>query len=413
MAELTIIAARDARTLLLDAQGLLANPRRQAGRDELQRLIRQLGFVQIDSINVVERAHHLTLASRLDGYKQEHLTQLIESERLLFEHWTHDASVIPIEFYPHWKPRFARYLIRAKRSSWWQTRLGPDQARTIRHVRQRITKEGPLQSKDFFHDRSGESADEKAWWGWKPQKVALEHLWRSGELTIARRVNFQKVYDLTERVLQDVHQQPEPNRKQHIEWACRSALERLIIATPAEISAFWHAISIAEARDWCKAASCQGEIVPVSVLPADEGKPVASYALNDWQARLSNAPLPPKRVRLLCPFDPVVRDRKRLLRLFDFDYRFEAFVPAPQRIFGYYVMPMLENDRIIGRVDPKFNRERTSKNGRSGGELVINCVYLERGVKLTSTRKQAIEQAVARLARQIGADGWKIKRFKA
>ena len=404
MHKIVSIAASDARTLLLDAQGLLANPRRQADSSSLQELITQLGFVQIDSINVVERAHHLTLGSRLDGYTPSLLTRLLEDQQALFEHWTHDASAIPLEFYPHWKPRFSRYLQRAKRSSWWQTRLGPDQARTIRHVRRRIEREGPLQSRDFEHDRNGQSG---AWWGWKPQKVALEHLWRSGELAIARRVNFQKVYDLAQRVFPDAHQQPEPHNREHIQWACSTAMERLVIATPTEIAAFWNAITAAEARQWCAAAVDTGLLVPVEVQPVDAAaRPVAGYALHDWQQRLDAAPAPPRRVRLLCPFDPVIRDRKRLLRLFNFDYRFEAFVPAAKRVFGYYVMPLLENDRVIGRVDPKFHRDRDG-----GGELLIRRVFLETNVKDTARRREAIERAVARLAKRIGADRWTVGEF--
>jgi len=368
------IPAHAARTLLLDAQGLLASPRRRATTAALDGLITQLGFVQIDSINVVERAHHLTLGSRFDGYRPAMLHALLERERSLFEHWTHDASAIPVQFFPHWKVRFADYRKRMRsRNAWWRQRMGPTPAKTLKHVLNRIEREGPLQSKDFEHNRAGQP---NGWWGWKPQKAALEHLWRTGDLAIAGRVNFQKVYDLTERVFPDLHDRPAPHSQEYIDWACRSAMQRLVIATPAEIAAFWNALSLADARAWCKRTAEAGEIVPVKVEAAGEGRPAASYAMADWQDRLDAAPTPPKRMRLLSPFDPVIRDRKRLLRLFAFDYRFEAFVPAPKRVYGYYVMPLLEGDRIIGRVDPKFNRAPNGK-GKPGGELTIRRVYLE------------------------------------
>ncbi len=385
------VPAAAARTLLLDAQGLLDNPRRKADEAALNALIAQLGFVQIDSINVVQRAHHLTLGSRLDGYSPKLLTSLLEHQRTLFEHWTHDASAIPVEYFPYWKQRFIRYAKRAVRSKWWKERLGSMPRKTIQHVRQRIEREGPLQSKDFEHDgRSG------TWWGWKPQKIALEHLWRSGELAIARRVNFQKVYDLAERVLPEWHARDEPHTAAHLDWACRSAMQRLVIATPTEIAAFWNAISPSEAKQWCVAAMKSGELTPVQVEPLDASKPLASYALADWPERLDRASSPLRRVRLLCPFDPVVRDRKRLSRLFGFDYRFEAFVPAAKRVYGYYVMPLLEGDRLIGRVDPKFHRD-----GNGGGRLVIRAMHIEPGVNMTPNRRERMNNAIARLERQL------------
>lgn len=385
------VPAAAARTLLLDAQGLLDNPRRNATEVALNVLISQLGFVQIDSINIVQRAHHLTLGSRFDGYTPQLLTHLLEHRRSLFEHWTHDASAIPVDFFPYWKQRFTRYAKRAVRSKWWKERLGAMPRKTVEHVRTRIEREGPLQSRDFEHD--GKSG---TWWGWKPQKIALEHLWRSGELAIAGRVNFQKVYDLTERVFPEWKAHEEPSADAHLNWACRSAMQRLVIATPTEIAAFWNAISSAEAKHWCSAAVQSGELMPVQVEPMDASKPLVSYALADWRERLDRAPSAPRRVRLLCPFDPVVRDRKRLSRLFGFDYRFEAFVPAAKRVYGYYVMPLLEGDRLIGRVDPKFHR-----NGDGEGRLEIRALHLEPGVRMTRTRQVQIDRAVARLERQL------------
>ncbi len=138
---LPVFTAESARLLLLDAQGLLENPARQATPSALQELVEQMGFVQLDSICVVERAHHLTFASRLDNYKHEHFSYLLEQERSLFEHWTHDASVIPTKWFAHWKPHFDRERKRILNSAWWKERIGGEPDKVIDRVRERIARE--------------------------------------------------------------------------------------------------------------------------------------------------------------------------------------------------------------------------------------------------------------------------------
>jgi uncharacterized protein YcaQ len=389
------VSAAQARLLLMGAQGLLSDPGRGATPAALFDLVRRMGFVQLDSINYVERAHHLTLFSRLFDYRREHLARLLERDRSLFEHWTHDASAVPTEWFAHWKPRFARAGARIRGSAWWQERMGGDADRHIDAVRERIRREGPLRSQDFEHERGASSA----WWGWKPQKAALEYLWHTGELVVVRRENFQKVYDLTERVFPEQHRAPAPAEEEHTEWACSTALERLGVATPKELSEFWDSIDIARARGWCERAARAGRVVPVLVEPLGDGasKPRASYALPDWERRFKRLPGPPPLTRLLSPFDPVLRDRARALRLFGFDYRFEAFVPGPRRKFGYYVLPALEGERLVGRIDPKFERGE--------GVLRVRRVYWEPGVRATRERVKGLKEAAGRLAHFIGAGG--------
>lgn len=390
---LPVIPAQSARRLLLGAQGLLSDPQRRVTPIALQKLIEGMGFVQLDSINVVERAHHLTLATRIDGYQHAHLAHLLENERSLFEHWTHDASAIPARWFHHWKPRFARNRERIRGNTWWRERVGENPEKVLNDVRERIRHEGPLRSQDFEHDRKGETA---GWWEWKPQKAALEHLWQTGELSVVRRLNFQKVYDLTERVLPEQHLLPEPSEAEHIEWACRTALERLVIATPKEIADFWQSIPIAQAKRWCEAAATKFDLVPVLVQGLRGSNSRSAYALPDWEQRYRKLPEPPERMRLLCPFDPVLRDRARSARLFGFEYRFEAFVPEQKRQYGYYVLPILEEDKLVGRVDPKFHRQR--------GVLEIRRIYWEPHVKPTAMRRRRLTEATERLARTIGAE---------
>jgi uncharacterized protein YcaQ len=391
---LPIVTIEAARLLLMNAQGLLADPSRRATPAALHKLIEQMGFVQLDSINVVERAQHLTLASRLDAYRPEHLSRLLEQERSLFEHWTHDASAIPTKWFAQWKPRFAVARELIWRKPWWRERMGEDPDKVITQVRERIAREGPLRSLDFEHKQQGVSS---AWWGWKPQKAALEYLWSTGELMVTRREKFQKVYDLTERVLPQHSREPLPTEREHVEWACHTALERLVVATPKEIAEFWHAIGIAKAKTWCEEGARKGRIIPVRVESSDGAKERVSFAVWDWERRLSDLPAPPARTRLLSPFDPVLRDRARARRLFNFDYRFEAFVPVPQRQYGYYVLPILEGDRLVGRLDPKFNR--------SDGLLNIRQIYWEPRIRVTLSRRRGLERAVGQLARLIGAQG--------
>ena len=376
-----------ARRLLLGGQALLGDP--PAGG--LAGLIGQLGYVQMDSINVVERAHHLILGARLPDYEPAQFDALMEGERFLFEHWTHDASAIPVAFYPNWKVRFPRSRARLLASAWWRERVGDDLEPLLAGVLDRIRAEGPLRSADFEHDRQGVAA---GWWGWKPQKAALEFLWHTGELAVARRVHFHKSYDLAERVLPGPDALPAPDGPAHLEWACSSALERLGVATPRELAAFWNAVAPPEAAAWCARALKQGRLRPVAVADP-EGPDRPAFAVADYPARLAALPEPDPRTTLLCPFDPILRDRARALRLFGFDYRFEAFVPEAKRQFGYYVLPILEGETLVGRLDPKFQRDR--------GVLRVQGLWGEKGVRPTKARLRRLEEALAALARRIGA----------
>ncbi len=394
----SIVPAADARRLLLGNQGLLADPTRRAGPAAVRALIEALGFVQLDSINVVERAHHLTLASRLDGYRPPMLQKLLEKTRELFEHWTHDASAIPTRWFPYWRPHFERSRARIPGNAWWRSRLGGDPDVVFRATLDRIRAHGPISSRDLDRDHQPDPSKpaESGWWSWKPGKAALEHLWRVGELTVVKRVRFEKVYDLTERVLPAAHASPTPSSEDHVAWASQSALDRLGLATAGELAAFWRLITPAQARAWAQSQIRAGALVEVQVTSADGSAPRRAYAHPDWQRRARALPDAPDRVRLLSPFDPILRDRARALRTFGFDYRFEAFTPEAKRVYGYYVLPILEGDRLVGRVDPKFHRDR--------GVLELRKVWWEPGIKETRARRRAFEDAAHRLADVIGAE---------
>lgn len=394
---LPLVPAATARRLLLGAQGLLDDPRGRVTADRVYDLVERMGFVQIDSINVIERAHHLTLAARLQGYRPKLLDRLLERDRRLFEHWTHDASAIPTRWYPYWRFRFERYRQKVLEHPWWAERVGPDRHRILAEVRERLAREGPLMTRDF-EDTREETAD-RTWWGWKPEKAILEYLWRTGEAAIAGRVNFHKVYDLAERVLPEAHAAPQPGEDEHLDWACRTALERLGVATADEIAGFWRAVPLEEVKAWCGQAFASGEIAAVRAEAVD-GSVRNAWAVPDWETRAAALPPAPPRIRLLSPFDPILRDRRRTLRLFGFDYRFEAFVPAAQRRHGYYVLPILEGERLVGRLDPKLHREE--------GLLEVRQVWWEPRVRESRARRKKLETALDRLAQFVGAERWSL-----
>jgi len=402
----TIISATDARRVLLHLQGLAAPPTRSSTK-AVQALVERLGYVQLDSINVIERAHHMILGTRLDGYRHEHLAHALEKTRALWEHWTHDACVIPTKWFPHWKHRFAGYNARVQRSAWWRSQIGDDSARTIRRTLARVRREGALRTRDFEPPEDHRS---QGWWEWHPEKAALEYLWRVGRLAITRRERFEKVYDLVERVLPRENTTPRSSQSQRIDWACREAIARLGIATPTEIARFFQAITPVQAKAWCATAVRRGELVNVIVTPEREtkskhgvspsNKPVLSVALPNWKSMCHAAPA--DRIVLLSPFDPVVRERSRVQRLFGFDYRFEAFTPAAKRVYGYYILPMLEGDKLIGRIDPKFDR--------AAGTLIVRGLWWSHGIKPNAARTRRLDAALDRLAEQIGASKWTLER---
>jgi uncharacterized protein YcaQ len=377
-----------ARRLFLHGQGLRSDPEAPATVASVFGQIQRLGFVQLDSINIVERAHHHILWTRLHQYRPPLLDRLQQNGRV-FEHWTHDASIIPSEWFPHWRHRFQRVTWEA----WIRRRMGAGHRELLAAVLDRIRREGPLLARDFEQHghRSG------AWWDWKPAKAALEYWWRTGELAIPRRMSFQKMYDLTERVLPRVHGLPTPATDEHVDWACRTAIQRLGVATPRELAAFWGAIGAPQAAAWCKAAAARGELVPAEVKakPGSHRAPAPAFARADWRDRAAEAADAPPGMRLLSPFDPLIRDRARCLRLFGFDYRFEAFVPEAKRKHGYYVLPILQGERLVGRLDPKLDRE--------AGVLRVRRVWWEPGVKPTAGRRRELAAALDRYAAFVGA----------
>ncbi|MEO0421841.1 MAG: crosslink repair DNA glycosylase YcaQ family protein [Pseudomonadota bacterium] len=383
------ISNRDARRLWLDAQGLSRTP---TGKLDLDALITSLGFVQLDSIRAVSRAHHHILWSRNQHYREPMLNRALARDRLIFEHFTHDASVLPMAFYPAWSRQFRRMEAKVRGWEWHRAMLD---AKGRRALRDRIAAEGPLSTEAFDTKASGD----REMWSRPPHKLALDYMWYAGELSTSHRVNFKKFYDLTERVIPSEHLREAWSDEKQIDWLCREALVRLGFGTPGDVQRFWDAVSSAEVKAWVEAH--RAELVEVSVGCAD-GSAYKALALPDIEQRIAEAPAPTSRLRILNPFDPVIRDRARLQRLFGFDYRIEIFVPAAKRQWGYYVFPLLEGDRFVGRLEAKADRK--------AGELRVLNFWPEPRVKWTSARFDKLEAELGRLCRLVNVDAtaWEV-----
>jgi uncharacterized protein YcaQ len=384
MAALALTNA-EARRVFLAVHGLSHPPDQPPGDTMAE--IERLGFVQVDSIQTVARAHHHILHSRDNAYRPETLARLHHEERGIFEHWTHDASVIPMAFYPHWKRRFAAAKERAKTNAWWAERMGS--RRILKKVLDRIGAEGPLRTRDF--EDKGTAGE---MWGWGRSKTALEYLWHTGALAIVKRDGFEKVYELAERVIPAELREAKPTKAQTVDWACRAALERLGFATPREIANFWALIPFDEVEAWV--AKTRKRLIDVRIEGAD-GRHSTALALPSLEGLRDAAPEPPAIMRALSPFDPAIRNRKRLKRLFDFDYTIEIFVPEAKRKFGYYVYPLLDGGRFVGRVDAKADRIDNMLNVRQ--------VWHEPGIDadMAFTSREAL--ALESLARLGGVAG--------
>ncbi len=377
---------KTARALFLARHGLAEPPSGPGKGADLQGVIDRLGFVQVDSINTVSRAHHMILHARRTGYRERNLAYLHDRDRGVFEHWTHDASMISMQFHPHWRLKFRRDEARLDRQ--WRLSRRDGFHDKLDVVLKRISDHGPCSSAEVGEDETRGSG---GWWDWHPSKTALEFLWRTGRLSVTRREGFRKIYDLTEKVIPAHLLAADQTDAETVDWACRSALDRLGFATSGELAAFWDLITPAEAKDWTVRALARGEIAEVDIEQAD-GSMRRSFA---WPGLADEAPpVLSNRLRILSPFDPAIRDRKRIERLFGYHYRIEIFVPEPKRQYGYYVFPILEGDHLTGRIDMKADRDTD--------RLCVKALWPERGIRLGRDREDRLNTALARAARLAG-----------
>lgn len=394
------LGTREARRLALARAGLLKPewtgfPRSGRGRGARARraaaaVLARFGYLQLDTVSVAgARSHAIVLLSRLEGFDPELGEELLRPGEPLFEYWGHEASWIPLELYPAFE--FRRREFRAH--PWWGdlVRAHPD---VTRRLRRRIRDEGPLRSVDM------EGRGSRGWWDLKVARKVASALWSSGELAIRERRGFQRSFDLAERVIPEEVRSRPLARPQALELLLLRALDGHGWATTGTLAATWRLRNRGpELAATLRRLEEQGAVVPCTLEDAGQ-RPVKGWvrpADLELAARLRT--VRPRRDRgvLLSPFDPLLWDRARVARLFDFDQVLEIFKPAPQRNYGYYCLPVLAGERLVARFDLKADRRR-------GRLRVISCRFEESG-KARPPSAETGEAARTALARYAGALG--------
>ncbi|SFV08498.1 winged helix-turn-helix domain-containing protein [Pseudoduganella namucuonensis] len=373
-----ILSLPAARALHLAAQGLLQPRRAKARKADVLDTIRRMGVLQIDTIHVVARSPYLVLWSRLGDYPRPWLEQLL-AEGALFEYWAHEACFVPIEDYGHYRHRMIDPgSLGWKYSETWMSERRAEVDAVLAHIRD----QGPARSSDF------ERTDGKGggWWEWKPEKRSLEVLFTSGALMIARRHNFQRVYDLAERVLPGWDDSRMPPMEDTRRALVLKTVKSLGLAKASWIADYFRT---RPPRLDPETLVAEGALLRARVRGWDE--PVYIHPdLADLAAAAAGDGLAPTVTTILSPFDPVVWDRRRALELFDFDYRLECYTPAEKRRYGYFTLPILRRGALVGRVDAKAHRrERVFE---------LKSLALEPGARVSDRFVRDVAAALQRCA---------------
>jgi hypothetical protein len=360
-----------ARRIALAAQGFAEpRPERPVDARALRRLTWRLAVVQIDSVNVLARSHYLPAFSRLGRYPRAALDELSGRRRALFEYWAHEASFLPVRLQPHLRWRMAA----AEQHAWGSmVRIQRERPGYVAEILDRVREGGPLKASDLVEpkpDRPG------SMWNWHAGKVALEWLFYSGALTSRQRTaGFERVYDLTERVLpREVLAAPTPEPADAVRELVRTAARALGVATERDLRDYFR-LRPAPARTAIEELVDAGELQPADV----DGWGAAAWL--DPSARR------PRWIRaraLLSPFDSLVWERPRVERIFGFRYRLEIYTPAAKRVHGYYVLPFLLGDRLVARVDLKADRQ--------AGVLRVRSAFAEDGVDRAAVSAALIDE---------------------
>jgi uncharacterized protein len=409
--ETPVISRTMARRMAIVAQGLAGGPRPPADTEGIMDVIGRLGCLQLDPINTVARTHLLVLWSRLGSFDQGLLDLLLWQERRLFEYWAHAASIVLTQDYPIHQMRMRSY---GKGSDSWSQQVSAwmQQNEPLRiSILSALQQRGPLRSKDF------EDTVQVAWRssGWTDGRTVgrmLDFLWAQGHILVARRVGSQKWWDLAERCLPAFWILQGPQAPHEVVCAAaQKALQALGVATARDITEHFTRYRYPGLAEVLTHLEATGRILQVRVQ--DQGKDLAG----SWFVHTDLLPVLERleqqawepRTTLLSPFDNLICDRKRTVRLFDFTYQSEIYTPKDKRRFGYYVMPILSGDQLIGRIDPMFDRGRK--------QLMINAVHVEPATSITRETGQAIAVAIEELAAFLGAttisysrqvpEGWK------
>lgn len=381
------LSLAEARRLALSAQGFGRVSRGAIAHRQLQAQIERLGVLQIDSVNAVVRSHYLPAFSRLGHYQAEHLDELAwgrARRRRLFEYWGHEASLLPLELYPllRWRMRRAAdgqgiYGQLAK--------FGVERRDVIDSVLQAVRERGALGAGSLS------TSSEKAgpWWDWSAEKTALEWLFAAGEVTVAGRRGFERLYDLPERVIPgELLDQAELDEDEAQRRLLLRSADALGVASEKDLRDYYR-LDAGDSKRRVAELVEEGALLPVTV----QGWQQPGYCRGE--------PRIPRRVRhsaLLSPFDSLIWARERTERLFGFSYRLEIYTPQAKRVYGYYVLPFLHHERLLARVD--------LRSERAAGRLAVHAVHLEEAV-LSEEARQALSDALHGLAQWLGlADVW-------
>jgi uncharacterized protein YcaQ len=374
----------------------LAGPPAPATAAGLLDVVRDLGCLQLDPTNAVARTHLLVLWSRVGVYDPAALDTLLWEERALFEYWAHAASLVLTEHFPVHAYMMRRY---GKSGSPWSERITgwiETNAALRDHILDELRAHGPLPARTF-EDRSVERWQSSGWTGGRNVGRMLDFLWTRGEVLVAGRVGSQRLWDLAEHVLPAWTPQEEWPEAEVVRFAAQKALRALGVARPAEIELHYTRDRYPGLAAALADLEAERVIVPAQIVDAGRAWPGPYYVHRDdlpLLDRLAAGAWEP-RTTLLSPFDNLICDRARTERLFDFRFRIEIYVPKDKREYGYYVLPILHGDRLIGRIDPLMDRKHH--------RLTINAVYAEPDAPMDDETAQAIAAAIQRLATFLGA----------
>jgi len=348
--------------LAIHCQLLNGSTSLDSGTEGVYQAIQHLGYVQIDTISVVERAHHHTLWSRCPDYKSQALDLLLSKERRIFEYWGHLASYLPLSDYRFYLP----YKEKFPWGSNWVKRYWEKFKSATEEVYARIKAEGALASKDFAAPEAGKRG---TWWDWKPAKSALELLFWKGDLMVSARKGFQRIYDLAERILPPATDTRLPTEEEQGEFFVRRALAAHGVATRREVQLY---LSVAPRAAVEIALGRMTEVEEVVKLRVEGDEKNEFYMLRSVLEVGTKKPRK-KILHILSPFDSFITNRDRLFRLFGFAYQLECFTPVAKRRYGYFCLPMLWGEKLVGRMDAKAERRQKL--------LVVKNLVLDAGFK--------------------------------
>ncbi|MBX2832772.1 MAG: winged helix DNA-binding domain-containing protein [Rhodospirillales bacterium] len=384
------ISVKQARNLALVGQGFDSDESRPVTKRRIMKAIRKTNMLQVDSVNVLTRAHYMPIFSRLGVYDPALLDDIVwgkARDRKLFEYWGHEASMIPVEDYPlyRWRMEDAK----SGMGTWGRiARIQREKPDLIKGILDHIEREGAVGSSDL--EDKGESRSE--WWGWSDTKTAMEYLFWSGQVTaLKRRNSFERVYDLPHRIIGDIANDPAPDRIDAQSDLICKGIGAMGIATEADLRKYFR-LPTQEVKTCLARLLEEGRLLRADV----QGWKQAGYLCPNVNQRSRAKP-----TCLMVPFDPVMWERDRIERIFGFNYRIEIYVPAEKRQYGYYVLPFMLNGEFVARVDLKSDRK--------AGVLLVQSAHLEDGFAKGDVAGPLMDN-LQRLAGFLGLGGVKVVR---